>query len=252
MNSSSLALRKLTARSAILSVLLGAHPAEAPAGWIVQFGAELGIQESAIRVALTRMLAAGDLERRGSTYRLSERLIARQRRQDGALWPNQTEWNGEWRLAVTTVTAHDSTERAALREILQNAKFGELREGVWTRPENLSTKLPQVACRRLTQFTGRPAEPADELAELLFRPRQWAARANELLVALSERTSIPDGFAVAAATVRHILDDPVLPEQLLPEPWPGSELRRVYEGFRSEFTEYAEILLARANGLGAS
>src|SRR5690606_11319276 len=88
MSASPARVRALTARSAILSVLLGSHPAQAPAGWIVRVGAGLGLQESAVRAALTRMVAAGDLERGAdATYRLSERLADRQRRQDQAISP---------------------------------------------------------------------------------------------------------------------------------------------------------------------
>jgi phenylacetic acid degradation operon negative regulatory protein len=38
----------------------------------------------------------------------------------------------------------------------------------------------------------------------------------------------------AAGAVRHLLTDPVLPEELLPERWPGAELRRAYHDFATE------------------
>ncbi len=51
----------MTARSVVLSVLLGAHPACATAGELVGLAADFGIKETALRVALTRMVGAGDL-----------------------------------------------------------------------------------------------------------------------------------------------------------------------------------------------
>ena len=56
-------LRPLTARSAILSMLLGAHPPSATVGEVIAFGREVDLNDSAVRAALTRMVAAGDLHR---------------------------------------------------------------------------------------------------------------------------------------------------------------------------------------------
>lgn len=243
MDSRGAPVRKLTARSAILSALLGAHPAEAPVSWIVRVSTGLGLQESAVRAALTRMVAVGDLERRDSAYRLSPRLIERQHRQDEAMHPPTGEWDRTWRLAIVTVGADDSTDRAAFREVLRAKKFGELREGVWTRPDNLGTEFPTAAARRLTIFTGHPGEPDSELAERLFQPDDWADDARLLLSAMSAADSIGDRFEVAAATVRHILNDPMLPAELLPDRWPGRELRAAYLDFRTEFAAFAEALM---------
>ncbi|WP_068064994.1 PaaX family transcriptional regulator C-terminal domain-containing protein [Nocardia xishanensis] len=243
MDSRGTPVRKLTARSAILSALLGAHPAEAPVSWIVRVAVGLGLQESAVRAALTRMVAGGDLERRDSAYRLAPRLIERQHRQDEAMHPPTGAWDGTWQLAIVTVGADDSTDRAAFREVLRAKKFGELREGVWTRPDNLGTDFPAAAARRLTVFTGHPGEPDGELAERLFRPDAWAENARLLLSAMAQAEFIGDRFEVAAATVRHILNDPMLPTELLPRQWPGYELRASYVDFRAEFAEFAEALM---------
>ena len=52
---------RLTARSVVLSVLLGAHPAWASAAELITLTSDFGIRESTLRVALTRMVGAGDL-----------------------------------------------------------------------------------------------------------------------------------------------------------------------------------------------
>ena len=71
----------MTARSVVLSVLLGAHPAWATAAELVRLTGDFGIREPTVRVALTRMVAAGDLVRSEDGYRLADRLLARQRHQ---------------------------------------------------------------------------------------------------------------------------------------------------------------------------
>lgn len=38
----------------------------------------------------------------------------------------------------------------------------------------------------------------------------------------------------AAGIVRHLVTDPVLPDELLPEPWPGAALRAAYTDFAAE------------------
>jgi phenylacetic acid degradation operon negative regulatory protein len=38
----------------------------------------------------------------------------------------------------------------------------------------------------------------------------------------------------AAAMVRHLLTDPVLPDELLPDDWPGAALRDAYNTFAAE------------------
>ncbi|MCW2552672.1 MAG: PaaX domain protein C-terminal domain, partial [Mycobacterium sp.] len=68
-------LNRLTARSVVLSVLLGAHPAWASASELVRLTADFGIREPTLRVALTRMVGAGDLVRSADGYRLSDRLL---------------------------------------------------------------------------------------------------------------------------------------------------------------------------------
>ena len=65
----------MTARSVVLSVLLGAHPAWATASELIRLTADFDIREPTVRVALTRMVSAGDLVRSEDGYRLSDRLL---------------------------------------------------------------------------------------------------------------------------------------------------------------------------------
>ena len=234
--------RTLSSRSAILSALLGFHPAQAPVSAILSIATELGLQQSAVRVALTRMVAHGDLEREGGVYRLSPRLIDRQRRQDVALAPDLGDWSGCWCMAVVTAGAEDSTDRAAMREALRHARFGELREGVWLRPDNISIDLPKDKRERITLFRSVPQESSLELATTVFDPDDWAVRARSLVASYAAAVTLADRFAAAAAMVRHLLDDPVLPEELLPTPWPGRDLRETYGEFQTEFIAFARRL----------
>jgi phenylacetic acid degradation operon negative regulatory protein len=225
---------RMTARSVVLSVLLGAHPAWASAAELIRLTADFDIREATLRVALTRMVGAGDLVRSADGYRLSDRLLARQRRQDDALAPPLRPWDGTWTTCVITSVGVDARGRATLRKMLQDSRFGELREGVWLRPDNLRLDLGDDIRSRVRVLHGRDDAPA-ELAGQLWDLPGWAATAGLLLDEMAaDAADVPARFAVAAAMVRHLLTDPVLPGELLPAGWPGERLRASYNEFAAE------------------
>ncbi|WP_371871023.1 PaaX family transcriptional regulator C-terminal domain-containing protein [Mycolicibacterium agri] len=229
----------MTARSVVLSVLLGAHPAWATAAELVRLTADFDIKEPTLRVALTRMVSAGDLVRSEDGYRLSDRLLARQRRQDDAINPQLRPWDGSWTTLVITSVGVDARVRANLRTTLQQNRFGELREGVWLRPDNLKVTLPDEVLSRVRVLRSYD-EDSPALAAQLWDLPEWARTGRQLLDDMAEAGDIPGRFVVAAGIVRHLLTDPVLPAELLPDDWPGGALREAYAHFAAE-------LVARRN-----
>jgi phenylacetic acid degradation operon negative regulatory protein len=232
-------LRRMTARSVVLSVLLGAHPASATASELIRLTEDFDIKEPTLRVALTRMVSAGDLIRAEDGYRLSDRLLARQRRQDDAINPQLRSWDGAWTTLVITSVGIDARTRAALRITLQQNRFGELREGVWLRPDNLGLVLGSDVLSRVRVLRGYDDDAA-ELAGQLWDLPGWAATGRHLLADMTTATDMPGRFVAAAGMVRHLVTDPVLPDELLPGDWPGDELRQSYARFAAE-------LVARRN-----
>lgn len=227
------ALTRMTARSVVLSVLLGAHPASATAAELIRLTADFDIKEPTLRVALTRMVSAGDLVRSEDGYRLSDRLSARQRRQDDAINPRLRGYAGEWLTLVITSVGTDARTRASLRNTLQQQRFAELREGVWMRPDNLDQALPPEISERVRVLHARDDDPLG-LAGSLWDLPGWVGTAHRLLAEMSSAVDVPGRFVTAAAIVRHLLTDPVLPDELLPENWPGEALRKAYNEFAAE------------------
>ncbi|WP_133694977.1 PaaX family transcriptional regulator C-terminal domain-containing protein [Mycobacterium sp. BK086] len=223
----------MTARSVVLSVLLGAHPAWATSAELLQLTSDFGIREQTMRVALTRMVAAGDLVRSDDGYRLSDRLLDRQRRQDDALYPRTRDWDGSWITLVITAVGMDARARAALRNTLQIKRFSELREGVWLRPGNLDDQLPAEIVDRVRMLHSRDDDPA-ELTRRLWDLPAWAGTGQRLLDDMAASRDVPGRFRAAAGIVRHLLTDPVLPAELLPAHWPGADLRTAYADFAAE------------------
>jgi phenylacetic acid degradation operon negative regulatory protein len=226
----------MTARSVVLSVLLGAHPAWASASELIGLTSDFGIKETTLRVALTRMVGAGDLVRSADGYRLSDRLLARQRRQDEAMRPRTRAWRGDWLVLIVTAVGTDPRTRAALRMTMHHKRFGELREGVWMRPDNLDADLDPDIADRVRVLRARDDAPAQLAGELWDLPR-WAETGHRLLAEMAAASDVPGRFLVAAAMVRHLLTDPMLPPELLPAGWPGKPLRDAYHEFATELAQ---------------
>ena len=179
------------------------------------------------------MVTAGDLVHSADGYRLADRLLARQRRQDDALHPPTTAWDGTWVTCVVTDIGADARARAGLRTALQQARFGELREGVWLRPDNLPEPVAPEARGRARALASRDDDAAG-LAAALWDLPGWAREGTRLLREMDHASGIPARFTMAAAMVRHLLTDPVLPEPMLHARWPGERLRDSYTDFAAQ------------------
>jgi phenylacetic acid degradation operon negative regulatory protein len=224
----------LSARSAVLSALLGHHPPRLPARQLVRIGALFGIAEGTVRVALSRMVAAGDLIQEDRFYTLSERLLERQARQDESRDPHTRPWDGTWEVAVVTAERRAPADRAAFRHTMTTLRLAELREGTWLRPANLVREWPESVTAQCTLIDGLPhSDPTP----LLWDLDGWAAEARRLEGALERADGLAEGFLVSAAVLRHLLADPLLPEELLPADWPGAGLRARYDDFDARYRE---------------
>lgn len=232
----------LPARSVLLSVLLGSHPPQMPVRTLVRTAGLFGISEGTARVALSRLTADGEVVAEGGTYVLSARHLVRQRQQDAALRPATRPWRGGWDLLLVLgdVAGRPAPVTPEMRRLLERRRLAELRPGVWARPDNLVPTDPfdsPPGGPAVVRWTGHPAPDglaAGELAGRLWDLDGWAGRAEELMGLLRSAGEPARRLAVAAAVVRHIRTDPVLPARLLPARWPGARLRRAYDGYRVE------------------
>lgn len=221
----------LSARSVVLSTLLGTRPPVLPARVLVMAGELFGIAEGTVRTALSRMVAAGELAADGDgRYRLTApRLLERQARQEA----RTRAWRGRaWRFAFVSGGRRPAAERTSLRNAMKALRMAELREGVWLRPDNLEQPpLPEAQAAveaQCLQATGRPDEDDQALAARLWDLGAWADEAEALRRRLTEKVELAPGFVLSAAVLRHLQADPLLPAELLPADWPGAALRDDY------------------------
>jgi phenylacetic acid degradation operon negative regulatory protein len=224
----------------ILSILLGTHRPSLPVRVLVRTAELFGITEGTTRVALSRLASEGDVVAHEGAYGLSPRLLSRQHRQDEGLHPEVRPWRGGWELAISRPGAHGAQQRSAVRAELSRLRLAELRTGVWTRPNNLLRPWPGDLEGRLWCFEARAAFDVDQSADMiksLWNLPAWADKARALLESLAATRDPAQRFVLAAATIRHIRDDPVLPPALLPPGWPGRRLRLAYEAYGRELGE---------------
>jgi phenylacetic acid degradation operon negative regulatory protein len=245
--------RALSARSVVASTLLGMIPPRLSSQLLVRSGELFGIAEGTTRVALSRMVAAGELTVDDGHYVLAGHLLARQERQlaSRSVRDDADEWAGDWDLQVVTGARRDARDRGRLREAMRQLKLAEVREGVWTRPANLpADRSPDAAVvvgAQCAGFRARPDrdDPAAFAAEL-WDLDGWAATARELRSTMAgdvERLEAGDTdalaptFVVSAAVLRHLVADPQLPAALCPASWPGTDLRADYDRYDRAFKQ---------------
>ena len=225
----------MTARSVALSLLLGARPPRLHVRELISAGDLFEIAASSMRAALSRMVAAGEMTMADSFYSLGPRHMDRQASQEAMIRPRRRPFDGVWEQRIIVTAGRQASSRAEIRKLFAVHRFAELREGVWMRPANLvGEDLEQIEDVLRFETTVRNSRT---LVRELWDLETWASEAKLLLVALSSPGHSKERFMAAAGAVRHLCSDPALPDEHLPEYWPGDELRWAYEDYRAEFTQ---------------
>lgn len=234
----------INARTLILDLVLTNEPPVYTIQQLLKAGEALGIGESAIRSALSRLTREGQVEnvQRGlygigpKGRPLQDRLLS---------WREHVHppraWSGGWYLAIAG--AADRADRTVWRRTLRALRlqgFAEAEPGIWARPDNTDTSLDDFR-RILLAIGGAPSLlllRATEMDEHRLKGwrRLWSvpemqARYREMQKLMLDSTrdlgrkSVADAAAetllIGRTGVRILHFDPALPEELCP-----SEFRR--------------------------
>jgi phenylacetic acid degradation operon negative regulatory protein len=224
-------LPTLSARSVALSVLLGVPQGRLSVRDILATGEMCDVAPATMRVALSRLVTAGELAVADGVYALSPAHLERQQAQQLALEPSTRPWDGSWEMAVVIETGRDAADRSRLRSDLTSARLAELREGVWMRPANLVR--PAFDDAHITNLLARPSDP-ELVVRQLWDLAAWAQTGNGLLEVINRPDLDGRRFAAATALVRHLRSDPMLPPGLQPADWPADALRTAYDRYRAQ------------------
>jgi phenylacetic acid degradation operon negative regulatory protein len=222
-------------RSLILDLLTTLRRGSMPVGALVEAGALFGLAGGTLRVALARLVAAGQVERdaRGR-YRMGERAAPIQRAIEGWRSESRTRpWDGSW-WAVHSAPAPARAARSRHARALRLLGFRELSPGLDVRPANLAGDCA-AAREQLTAlglahgslvFTLSDLDPVtDTRARALWdaaglragyrRSLDALAASEARLDALSERDAMCESFLVGGRMIQQLVLDPLLPEAIL-------------------------------------
>ncbi|MEU9033503.1 PaaX family transcriptional regulator C-terminal domain-containing protein [Streptomyces sp. NPDC048352] len=220
----------------------------------------LGMSDQQVRLCIKRLVADGRFTHQGRgrkaqlhatadtmrTLAPNADFVRHAFRQDAGLAP----WDGVWHLAAFAVPESARTVRDSLRETLVHLGGAALQGGLYVCANAWEPYVEEAAHRlgahgALTLLTttdlrrGDAREPA-ALASLLWPLREVADRYHRLsrltrprLARLTDATALSPSalltlaVELAAELTRAMEPDPLLPPELLPRPWPGTEAREL-------------------------
>ena len=224
-------------RSVVLNLVRVAPSRSASIKLLLRACALFGLQENAVRVAVTRCVALGllDSDERGS-YRLGSAAqavsehIEQWHRGEARLRP----WSGHW----LAVALPPKPERSARRASLQALARVGLREGLpnlWLRPDNLRATLADTTQRlrglgledgatlfrasdfddALVQRVMRELWPLHALTRSYEHTCKSLERSLAQLERMPRETALVQSFVLGGEAIRVLATDPLLPEEIL-------------------------------------
>lgn len=200
----------------LVFTVLGAYARDGPeemwSGGLVRLLAELGVSNAAARVALTRLVQRGLLERLRDGRLVHHRLTERTRRllEEGdrrilTLGEVETEWDELWTLLWHSIPEERRAARARLGRRLRFLGFGSIRDGAWISPWDREREIAELVVEldvseHVDAMVGRPATsvPSSRLVE-----RAWNLQA----LAQGYRDFVAEFGAYRSSAARSALDD---------------------------------------------
>ncbi|MGJ7416033.1 PaaX family transcriptional regulator C-terminal domain-containing protein [Streptomyces cinereoruber] len=219
----------------------------------------LGMTDQQVRLCVKRLVTEGRFTQEGRGRKAVLRAAAdatgsiapnveyvrHAYRQDQGLAP----WDGTWHLFAFAIPETSRQARDALRDTLLHLGAAPLQGGLYVSANEIGDTVEAHALRlgvlpSLTRLTSRDLRVGEEteparLAALLW-PLQPIAERHETLAALATdrltRLSPPAAPPTATQRLTYTIElatafttamdpDPLLPPELLPQPWPGTRAR---------------------------
>ncbi len=184
---------------------------------------------------------------RRSAYAIVPEALPRFERANRRIYaPLTAHWDGSWTLLLAAASVIDAPTRAQLRKELAWEGYALVAQGVYGHPNGSPDAIEEIVARagvkgkllvcRASELAGVSTRPLRELAaegwdlaEVVQGYRQFGERFAPLLALLQEGEALAPEQAFVVRTLlihayrRVQLHDPMLPIELLPDPWPGSE-----------------------------
>jgi phenylacetic acid degradation operon negative regulatory protein len=227
------------------------HGGAAWLGSLIELLAPFGVNDRLLRTSVFRLAQEGWLvanrDRRRSWYAILPQAQPRFERANRRIYaPLEVHWDGKWTLVLAAGGQLEAPLRAALRKELLWEGYAMVSAGVFGHPAGdpevlqdilarlgadgklfacSATALPGVAGRPLPELVGE----GWDLSGVSAGYQQFIDQFEPLL-ALPAIVDPEQAFVIRTLLIhayrRVQLHDPMLPVELLPDPWPGA---RAYE-----------------------
>ena len=258
-------------KSVVLDILSTLRGHSAPVRLLVAAAEVFGIDSNATRVAITRLLSCGLIERdeRGA-YRTGAAAAPILHRLNSwrRIETRTREWDGTWIGAAPDVSGNSKDTRTVGTRALEFTGMREFSPGLWIRPNNLDGGLAAareaLLALRLTQdcpvFTLRDFDAVGEararaLWDAAAIRSQYRGLSGDLerssaqLLQMDERRAMAESFLLGGEAIRRIVLDPLLPDAIVPTAERDNLVhammaydevgRRCWAGFLSRFGVHA-------------
>jgi phenylacetic acid degradation operon negative regulatory protein len=227
------------------------HGARLWLGSLIELVKTMGVTDRLVRTSVFRLAQEGWLvanrEGRRSSYALLPEARPRFERANRRIYaPPGLDWDGRWTVVMAPNGSIAAPLRAAVRKELEWEGYAMLAPGLLAHPAADAPTLAEILERvkgtgkifvcSAAELPGSGSRPLGELVQegwdlsgVVADYQRFIAEFTPLLTLLRDE---PDLTNEAAFVVRSLLihayrrvqlHDPMLPLDLLPQPWPGSE-----------------------------
>jgi phenylacetic acid degradation operon negative regulatory protein len=270
--SQALSSEPLRSKSLVMTVMGDAVAPHGGAVWLgslIELLAPLGVTDRLVRTSVFRLVQEGWLtasrEGRRSRYGFDPKSLPRFQRADRRIYaPPGLHWDGRWTLVIAPNGSIEGDLRTAVRKELAWEGFAMLGPGLLAHPgadaagllEALqrtggagsvfvlsAAGLPEVGSRPLQELVGE----GWDLTAVAHSYRGFIDQFTPLLAVLREEGEVvpADAFVIRSLLIhayrRLQLHDPMLPIELLPDPWPGSDAYAVARAVYLKVYAQAEL-----------
>lgn len=240
---------------------------------VYRVSAMAGLEEQPVRLAIRRLILAGDLSQHGrgrsgfleATPTGAARLSRDRERIDLAFAQDagDVKWDGRWHLHAARVSGQSRPLQDRIVRNLVTIGGAPLSMGLVVCTRDLTSEVaddfrPYLASASSDDLSVHGVSEPRALAELLWPSEQILARypttADVIKHGEESSTASPERRALLLATslLKAVRFDPLLPSTLLPSPWPPTEMRLAWRArwddlrSRTTFDIYPDWLRERA------
>ncbi|MDF3340165.1 PaaX family transcriptional regulator C-terminal domain-containing protein [Mycolicibacterium septicum] len=225
------------------------------AGELYDVANTLGMSDQQVRLCIKRLVAEGQFVQDGRGRKAVLRATPEMR---GTIEPDlefvrymyaqdrgQADWDGRWHVVAFAIGESARSARDAMRDAVLRLGGAPVQGGLYVSPNEWEPYVQAAADRfgvadRVTTLTttdlrvGGVSEaralaealwPLDRIADGHHRLLAIARRVERELAGAARATRLSIAIELAAEFTRAVEPDPLLPPQLLPQPWIGSAAR---------------------------